>query len=74
MWGKKLKVEQNRRRPAPAAREHALPNRRGTRVGECTITETASLSLHSGCWTAQTLLATVVDYIDSFSLQITSQC
>ena len=34
--------------------------------------ETASLSLLSGCWTAPILLATVVDYIDSFSLQITS--
>ena len=33
--------------------------------------ETASLSLLSGRWTAQALLAIVVDYIDSFSLQIT---
>ena len=36
--------------------------------------ETASLSLLWGRWTAQILLVTVVDYIDSFSLHITSQC
>ena len=35
--------------------------------------EIASLSLLSGCWTAQILLAIVVDYIDRFSLQITPQ-
>ena len=54
---------------------HFFPIGEGHSVGECTNTETASLSLLSGRWTAQTLLATVVDYIDSFFLlQITLQC
>ena len=50
-----------------------FPIREGRALGNV-LTETASLSLLSGSWTAQTLLATVVDYIDSFLLQITSQC
>ena len=51
-----------------------IPIGEGHGIGECTVTETASLSLLSGCWTAQTFLTTVVDYIDSFSLQIALQC
>ena len=60
-------------RPALAARERTLfPEEDGRTLAFAS--ETASLSLLSGRWTTQTLLATVVDYIDSFSLQITLQC
>ena len=57
----------NCQRPAPAARECRLFPEEDGRTSAF-ASETASLSLLSGCWTTQTLLATVVDYIDSFSL------
>ena len=61
------------RRPALAVRERMLFLEEDGGMSAF-ASETASLSLLSGRWTAQTLLATVVDSIDSFSLHITLQC
>ena len=50
------------------------PDRRGTQRRRMCIRRQPLCPFFQGAGLLKILLATVVDYIDSFSLQITSQC